>query len=141
MRPPFNPTGGTLRSDKWGDGLYGASRGDRDHNGIDILGKPGSYVCTPQAGVIVRTGMPYANDKGPWNCYLLIREEDGTEWRLFYVVPLAGIVGTAVHRGQAIATLADVGAKYGMHPKKKRMKPHCHVEKWVNGKRVDPEIL
>ena len=138
---PFNPTGGKLRKDKWGDGSFGASRGDRLHEGVDILGKPGSYVCAPQSGMVVRTGMPYANDNGPWNCYLLIREENGVEWRLFYVVPLLGIVGTTVRKGQVVATLADVGAKYGTHAVKKRMKPHLHVEKWVNDVRVDPEIL
>ena len=140
-RRPFNPTGGVLRSDKWGDGKFGASRGAaRLHAGIDICGNPGSYVSSPVDGFVVRTGMPYSNDNGPWNCYLLIREEDGTEWRLFYVIPLGGIVGTTVHRGQAVATLADVGAKYGTHPIKKRMSPHTHIECWVNGTRIDSNI-
>jgi len=141
MRPPFNPTFGGLRKDKWGDGSFGASRGNRIHEGVDITGKPGAYVCAPQGGIVVREGFPYANDTGAWNCYLLIREENGVEWRLFYVIPLAAIVGATVHRGQAVAALADVGAKYGTHPTKGRMKPHCHVERWVNGKRVDPEVL
>lgn len=141
MRPPFNPTAGKLRKDKWGDGSYGASRGNRIHEGVDLLGKPGSYVCSPVAGLVVRAGMPYAGDMGDWNCYLLIREDNGTEWKLFYLTPLKGIVGATVHRGQAVAVLEDVGAKYGTHPSKGRMKPHCHAEKWVNGKRVDPEIL
>jgi len=138
---PFNPTGGNLRNDGWGEGHFGASRGNRIHKGVDITGKKDCYVCSPVDGMVVRTGMPYANDNGPWNCYLLIREDSGVEWRLFYVAPLLGIVGTTVRKGQAVATLRDVGAKYGTHPEKKRMWAHCHVEKHVNGQRVDPEIL
>ena len=136
----FNPTHGGLRSDKWGDGSFGASRGDRIHEGCDVLGLPGSYVVSPVDGKVVRTGMPYG-DGGPWDCYLLIREDDRTDWRLFYVIPLVGIVGTTVRKGQAVAILADVGQKYGTDPVKGRMDPHCHVEKHVNGQKVDPEIL
>ncbi len=137
---PFNPTGGKIRNDGWGEGHFGASRGNRLHEGVDLAGKPGSYVCSPVDGFVVREGKPYA-DGGEWDCYLLIREQNLTEWRLFYVVPLPGIVGTTIRKGQAVATLADVGQKYGTHPEKKRMWAHCHTEKWVKGVRVDPEIV
>lgn len=145
----MNPTNGVLRSDRWGDGAFGAmrtsikggSRIDRPHRGVDVCGTPGSYVVSPVDGFVVRTGYPYSNDDGPWNCYLVIREEDKTEWRLFYVTPLPGIVGTTVRKGQAVGYLADVSAKYGTHPDRGRMKPHCHVEKIVDGERLDPEIL
>ena len=140
MSQPFNPTGGKLRNDGWGEGHFGASRGSRLHEGVDITGKRGCYVCSPVDGFVVREGKPYA-DGGPWDCYLLIREPSGAEWRLFYVKPLPGIVGTTVSKGQAVATLEDVGAKYGKHPVKKRMLAHCHVERWVNGQRIDPEII
>lgn len=137
-----NPTGGKLRSDKWGDGRFGASRGSRLHLGVDICGSRGAYVVAPVDGRVIRTGTPYANDCGDWNCYLVIREPSGTEWRLFYVVPIPGVIGTTVVRGQAVGTLADVGAKYGTHPEKGRMWAHCHVEKRVlNGERVDPGIV
>lgn len=137
----INPTGGKLRSDKWGDGKFGAPRGSRLHLGVDISGSRGSYVVAPVAGKVVRAGMPYANDPGEWNCYLVIREPRGDEWRLFYVVPIPGVVGITVVRGQVVATLADVGAKYGTHPEKGRMWAHCHVERWVDGERVDPGII
>ncbi len=143
-----NPTNGKLRTDGWGDGAYGAmrttirggSRVDRPHLGEDVTGAPGSYVVSPVDGQVVRTGMPYATDNGAWNCYLLIREADGTEWRLFYVIPLPGIVGQTVRRGQAVAVLADIGQKYGTQAGKGRMQPHCHVEKWQAGERVPPDV-
>ena len=134
----MNPTGGMLRNDSWGSGHFGASRGSRIHRGVDVTGIPGSYVVAPAAGRVVRSGYPYADDDGPWNCYLLIREPDGTEWRLFYVSPLPGVIGSDVVRGQVVAQLADVSEKYGDSRGGRRMLPHCHVEQIVNGKRIDP---
>lgn len=133
----FNPTGGELRNDAQGQGHFGASRGSRKHNGRDITGNPGSYVCAPADGTVVRTGKPYGDGRH-WDCYLLMNATDGVTWRLFYVRPLPGIVGSFVSRGQAIGILQDVSERYPANENQGAMLPHCHLERIVNGVKVDP---
>ncbi|XP_022597995.1 myeloid protein 1-like [Seriola dumerili] len=42
-----NPTNRRRTSDGWGQGHYGAGRGDRDHKGLDIVCEDGSDVLAP----------------------------------------------------------------------------------------------
>jgi len=133
----FNPTGGELRNDGHGHGHFGALRGSRKHLGRDIVGLPRSYVCAPVDALVVRTGRPYGDGKD-YDCYLLIEGNDGATWRLFYVRPLPGIVGSCVTRGQAIGFLQDVSAKYPSNEVQGAMLPHCHLERIVNDVKVDP---
>jgi len=48
---------GTIRKkDKWGQGHFGAPRGSRKHNGIDITTQLGTPVLSPiERKVIIRT--------------------------------------------------------------------------------------
>ena len=61
LRNPIS--NGTVRgTDKWGSGHYGAKRGTRLHNGIDIVADYGSDVVSPIDGTVTRISYPYSND-------------------------------------------------------------------------------
>lgn len=111
-----------MRNDAAGLGHFGAPRGRRTHQGLDLLTTPGEAVHSPVAGRFIRAGYPYANDRR----YRLavIHGNDGREWKLMYVDPLPTLTpGTQISAGQRIGTSQDVAAKYGPP-----MQPHVHVE-------------
>ena len=133
MSKPMNPTGGAIRMDEDGSGRFGASRGNRKHLGIDLLGMPGQWVVAPETGRPTSIGKPYG-DGGPWDIYFRFKGPSGL-WRLFYCRPIPGILGRTVVRGQAIGTLEDVSAKYG-----DSMLPHLHVELIVEKVKIEAPI-
>jgi hypothetical protein len=134
----MNPTGGPVRNDKWGKGHFGASRGSRKHLGTDFCGMPGQWVVAPENGKVTGRGKPYG-DSGPWDCYIRFQGKTA-KWRLFYCRPLPGVRDRPVVKGQAIGRLMDVSTKYGAHPSKGRMRPHCHIEMIVDGEKVEPDV-
>jgi murein DD-endopeptidase MepM/ murein hydrolase activator NlpD len=111
-----------MRNDAAGLGHFGAPRGRRTHQGLDLLTTPGEPVYSPVAGRFIRAGYPYASDRR----YRLavIHGTDGREWKFMYVEPLPTLTpGAQVRAGQQIGTSQDVAAKYGPP-----MQPHVHVE-------------
>ncbi len=59
-----SPTGkGIRRLDKWGTGKYGASRGDKRHEGTDYVVSPGQDIVAPIEGIIIRKARPYRKGK------------------------------------------------------------------------------
>ena len=111
-----------MRNDAAGLGHFGAPRGRRTHQGLDLLTVPGESVHSPVAGRFIRAGYPYANDTR----YRLavIHGTDGREYKLMYVQPFSTLTpGTPVTAGQKIGTSQDIAAKYGPP-----MQPHVHVE-------------
>lgn len=105
---------GTIRKrDKWGEGHYGASRGNRKHNGIDIVTQPGKAVLSPIEGNVVRVSYPYASNL--WYTGLLIKgsgPHKGIEAKIFYMKPQPGIVGKTVKPSQKIGTAQSLLPKY-----------------------------
>ena len=78
---------------------------------------------------IPRIARPYT--AGPYSGILL--EGRRCSFKLFYIEPYKGIVGTNVKIGQAIGTAQDISAKY----KDLGVTPHVHLEIVA----CDPEIL
>ena len=54
-----NPTGGKIRMDPEGSGLFGASRGARAHAGLDLECNPGQEIVSPHPGYAKRIAYPY----------------------------------------------------------------------------------
>ena len=116
--------------DPTGHGAYGASRGNRKHQGIDLLVRAGEGVYAPFAGRITHT-RPYANDtrfgglrlqgEGKYADYLL---------KIFYLQPTAT---GSVTKGDLIGKAQAISLKYSP-----QMKDHLHIELYIQGKRVDP---
>jgi hypothetical protein len=121
----------SIRSDSQGDGNYMASRGSRDHKGIDLLCEPGEKVTSPYFGTITREFNAYAND----NDYKGLELETAkARYKIMYLKPKPGIVGKKVFPGQKIGVCDDISKKYSG-----AMSPHLHVEKWVDGVNVNPK--
>lgn len=105
--------------DNHGCGHFGASRGSRDHKGVDIVTVPGQAILSPITGKVVRIAYPYASDlsyKG------LLLENDKYVVKIFYINPTIAI-GSQVTAGQKIAEAQDIAAKYSPG-----MTNHAHIE-------------
>ncbi len=117
----YNPTGKGIRSDSGGDGHFGARRGKRKHEGIDLLCKPGQVVIAPIAGKIIRS-YPYQNDRVYTGVSILA---DYYMVKLWYLTPYEDLIISRVEVGQEIGLAQDISVKYGGE-----MKPHIHMGFW-----------
>lgn len=116
----ISPTGLGIRNDSEGSGEYGASRGDRIHNGIDFLCIPGKPIVAPFDLVVVRVSYPTYGLK-----------LSGIEWKsgrshgkLFYFTPDPDLIGCTALSGHRLGIAQDVGAAHGLP----NMKPHIHFQ-------------
>ena len=115
---------GVREGDAWGDGRFGASRGDRLHKGVDFLATEGERISAPCDGVVRRIGQCYVDTDE----YKLIEiHAAGALVRVFYVTP--GVApGDAVSIGDTIGHAQDISRRYapGMHN-------HVHLEVRLTG--------
>lgn len=125
-----NPTGGTVRMDAAGSGLFGSARGARLHDGVDLSGVPGQKVRMPFTGIITRLSYPYEGDSH-W-CGVKIVGPRCTA-KLWYMLPLPGVLGKQFEAGEDIGLLQDITKKY----EHENITPHIHfkIEK------IDPVFL
>jgi murein DD-endopeptidase MepM/ murein hydrolase activator NlpD len=105
--------------DPKGCGYFGASRGDRDHAGIDIITFTGESIFSPITGKVTRHPIPYANDNR-YNGIEIVNSQ--YKIKMFYLKPIAQI-GNQVIAGQAIGTAQNLALKFGTS-----MTNHVHVE-------------
>lgn len=134
----INPTGKGIRSDGFGDGNYKARRRRSDgsrykHKGIDYICKVGQSVYAPADAVYKRIAYPYANSREYSGMHF---EAEGYNYKLFYVTPSTK-PGTKVVQGQIIGIAQNVGDRYGVDFRGKKMVPHVHFE--ITS--ISPEIL
>lgn len=110
--PDFaNPTGEAPRDhDAFGGGHYGASRGARDHAGVDYVAEAGQTVAAPISGFVTRIGYCYGDEPGLR--YIEIRNPAlNLSARVFYV-DSAVKVGDAVRVGRPIGRAATLQDRY-----------------------------
>lgn len=130
---PFNDVVKPLRirNDAGGSGVFGASRADHTHEGLDFSTTKGQLVLAPFAGTVVRKAYPIPGNT-IWQG-LLLRSDDGIwETKFFYCEPFASVIGKQVKRGEAIGKMQGISARY------KGVTDHLHVEVRKNGALVDP---
>jgi hypothetical protein len=123
-------------NDDYGSGEFGASRGERPHNGIDYAIKPGEIICSPVAGTITKLGYTYSSDLS----YRYVEVTDSAErrHRLFYVLPLVA-VGDEVEKHAPVGASQDISKKYTNYG---YMKNHVHYEVMLlDGSFANPEKL
>ena len=127
-----------IRNDSQGDGFFGASRGRRRHNGIDILVTSGSAVYCPIEGVMFRMAYPYGTTRGndQWEGCVIVGVGDykGYEVKIFYMRPF--VMGDYLFPGDIIGVAQDISRKYNP-----AMMDHLHVEVRRNGVLLDPAKL
>jgi len=123
-------------NDVTGNGWFGASRGSRDHEGVDYVTTPGEEIFACIKG-IVRIGNVY---QGATKMKLIeIKNKfEVHHYRVkqMYVNPIIKN-GEYVEKNQLIGYAQDISAYHG----DKRMKNHCHISVWKNGLLTDPEPI
>lgn len=123
--------------DAFGSGAFGASRGTRKHQGLDLIIQKGDQVISPINGVFNRWALPYASDPKYKGFEILgTGEHAGYALKVFYATPLPSMKkGTTLQAGRTpVATAQDLREKYGS-----KMTPHIHVEIRKNGVLINPE--
>jgi murein DD-endopeptidase MepM/ murein hydrolase activator NlpD len=118
--------------DQSGCGNFGASRGTRSHNGVDIKAAVGEKIFSPISGKVTRYPIPYSSDLRYSGIEI---ENNEYKVKMFYLSPSIP-VGNFVTAGQAIGTAQNIAAKY-TNP----MTNHVHVEVYAHGKLIDPTNL
>lgn len=106
-----------------GCGAFGAGRGNRDHNGVDINVNPGSSIKAPFSGTLLRKGFRIYIDSRPALEGIEIVHESGYEMKIFYVTTSLPI-GHRFNAGDVIA-IAQNMKQYYSNPE---MPNHAHLE-------------
>lgn len=141
-----NPTGKGVRNDTCGAGTFGASRGNRTHNGVDYLCEPGQEILSPITGILRRHSRPYADD--PYYDGVLIDGIQGSV-KLWYFRPFDEVIRQQVRSGQPIGIAQDIGKKYTDEARGRVCLPHVHLRLTIKGivdgvmtdVSVDPELF
>ena len=121
--------------DTWGSGAFGASRGDRTHNGIDYACLPGAFVYAPVTGDVTKIGYPYADDTS--YRYVEITDVNRQKHRIFYINPTVTKGMTVIEGRTVIGEVQNIAARYGDPV---GMINHVHYEiKDEHGNFINPE--
>ncbi|MEJ1355734.1 MAG: M23 family metallopeptidase [Candidatus Sedimenticola sp. (ex Thyasira tokunagai)] len=120
--------------DKHGSGAFGAPRGSRLHNGVDIACYAGSAVFSVADGEVTKIGYPYSpsNKKKGHLRYVQVTDTASNDARYFYVQPCVK-VGDQVSDGQVI------GITQGLLKIYPGIIDHFHFEVLRDGKRINPK--
>lgn len=125
----------TIRNDSRGHGYYGASRGNRGHNGIDLVCVFGHHVKAFKGGVFTKHGFPYRDS--PYR-YVEITDKDGFQARYFYVTRHLDLsVGDSVEAGAVIGCCQNIAERYD-DKDKRPMTNHVHFEVKKDRLYIDP---
>lgn len=117
------------KCDSQGCGHFGASRGDRKHNGIDLACMAGTAISSPVGGMVSKVGYPYGDDLS--FRYVEI-DGMGYSFRMFYVDPLVR-EGQKVYKGDVLGVCQSLMQRYP------GITDHIHFEiKDDHGDFVDP---
>ena len=117
-----------IRYDTQGSGNYGASRGSRTHNGVDLLCVPECEVYADTDLEFIRIARPYPGMNGG-----LWEDMNGNQVKIFYMNPIRS--QKTFKRGDVIGYCQNVAKHY----KNNRMMPHIHIEIYENKQRINPE--
>ena len=120
--------------DAWGCGHFGASRGAREHKGIDFKVYENEPIKAPFDCEIIRYGYPYSDNLN----YRLIEIKGLNNFsdytaKIMYIKKIHNI-GTIITKGNTICKADDISKKFD-----NRMTNHVHFELYKNGKLVNPE--
>lgn len=141
--PPVSPWRGTRGTDSWGSGVFGASRGGRQHAGLDFVAVVGDDVVAPFTGSVVHVGIAYPGSTLGSVHIQGDAEFNGWRAKLLYVRTDAGLLGRRVLAGDRIGDAQDVAAYWAEKEPGHvgTMVNHIHLEILVTEPRhIDPAI-
>ncbi|XP_062271113.1 leukocyte cell derived chemotaxin 2, tandem duplicate 1 [Scomber scombrus] len=115
-----NPENRRRMSDTWGQGHYGARRGSRSHQGLDIVCSDGSDVLAPFDVTLNGKLTVYSDaNKAAINSGINLRGA-GLCFKLFYVNP--DRTSGSVRKGERIGTMLPMQSVY------RGITSHVHVQ-------------
>lgn len=119
--------------DRWGSGEYLASRGDRQHEGLDLACYPGTGVFPVRPGRVTKLGYSYADDLS--YRFVEVIDSKGNSARYHYVEPAEGLkVDDMVGLYDCIGEVQDIRQRY------EDITCHYHLEvRNVDGVLLDPK--
>lgn len=126
--------------DALGSGAWQASRGKRNHNGIDLRVTAGSGCYSNVDGVVTKIGLPYApsdkNKKAKLKSalrYVEVTCDQGLKHRFLYVRPYVS-VGDPIVIGSYLGEASNLKKIWPL------MRNHVHFEVMTkDGKYLNPE--
>jgi len=123
-----------LRNDNWGSGSFGAARGNRAHNGIDIATRPGEEVYAPLAMYVERKSKANSRTTTEGIRFIPRSLSDGTHGYIWYFRPYDSVIGQNVEEGTPIGVAQDIAGEYG-----EGMQNHVHIEQWAGDNAINIE--
>lgn len=109
----ISPTGHGVRGqDKWGSGLYLASRGSRLHPGVDFISVVGQEIVAPSSGLVLRERFPYAKPVEDVFFSGVQIQCPNAMITMFYFQLDKFLVKMNVKEGQVIGIAQDISLKY-----------------------------
>ena len=114
------------KCDEHGCGHYGASRGSRIHEGVDLICPPGKEVASGVVGTVTKLGHTYSDD--PSFRYVQVTA-NGYHFRFFYVAPL-------VSEGDTVGPDTVIGHMQTLRGRYPGITEHCHFE--IHNQRGEP---
>ena len=99
------------------------------HNGVDLVGEGGTFVCSVCDGKVVSSTMitDKSNRTWEWGNYVCV-EADGKRMYYCHLASRAVKVGDTVKKGQRIGIMGNTGYSFGAH---------LHFEVRVNNKAIN----
>ena len=134
-----------IRNDSKGQGAFGASRGTRLHNGIDIATRIGQSIYSPITGIVKNTKATTSSKLTGFRIEGKMDNESGIDYTgyrayLFYNKRIASVsTNEEVKAGTVIAKQLDLTETSGDYPSK--VTDHVHFRLQYNGQEVDPTNL
>ena len=123
--PPRQP-------DKWGQGHYGAPRGNRLHNGIDMNCPPEAQIFPSVAGTVTKHGWVSSNPKKQHLRYIEITDDNDQRHRYMYVEPIAKV-------GEYVSPENVIGKAQNLESAYPGITNHIHYEiKLPDDSYIDP---
>lgn len=104
--------------DGQGCGHFGASRGTRVHNGVDMACRPGTPIGSPVKGQVTKLGYPYQGDMR--TRYVQIVAEK-YRYRIFYVEPEVAV-------GDWVELNEEIGISQRLESMDRGGTQHVHFE-------------
>jgi murein DD-endopeptidase MepM/ murein hydrolase activator NlpD len=118
-----------IRSDTYGNGLFAASRrGNRLHDGIDLLAERGTPVLASRSGIVIAA----TSSPGMGN-YVILRHAGDITTIYGHLTTICVLKGVFVRQGQVIANVGKTG-----NANARGILPHLHFEIRKSGIPQDP---
>jgi murein DD-endopeptidase MepM/ murein hydrolase activator NlpD len=116
----------TTRSDLWGGGHFGANRGGKKHDGLDLIVDPGQAIFSMIDGTVEKYEQCYLTDPR-WKGIQIANNQLRVE--LWYMDASNTVMaGEFVTAGQHVGVAQDISIKYPRTEKRPyEMTPHIHV--------------